>query len=110
MYGTPETEHGLQICNDVDDPTFSGTDLPNCQFMASDIQTCQAAGKSLLLSVGGATGAATFSSDAQGTEFANTIWNLFLGGSSDIRPFGSAVLDGCANLSHCVGGVLTDRR
>ena len=25
------------------------------------------------------------------------IWNLFLGGSSSTRPFGSAVLDGCVN-------------
>lgn len=44
--------------------------------------------------LGGATGAATFSSDSQAQAFANTIWNLFLGGSSSTRPFGNAVLDG----------------
>ncbi|KAG9100537.1 Chitinase 1 [Ceratobasidium sp. 370] len=33
-------------------------------------------------------------SDAQGVAFADTIWNLFLGGSSSTRPFGDAVLDG----------------
>ncbi|EIN09820.1 glycoside hydrolase [Punctularia strigosozonata HHB-11173 SS5] len=81
-------------CNDVDNPVFSGTDLPNCQFMAADIQACQAKGKIVTLSMGGATGAATFTSDAQAQAFATQIWNLFLGGTSDIRPFGAAVLDG----------------
>jgi chitinase len=33
-------------------------------------------------------------SDADGVTLANNIWNLFLGGSSSTRPFGSAVLDG----------------
>ncbi|KAJ7244624.1 glycoside hydrolase superfamily [Mycena haematopus] len=47
-----------------------------------------------LANASGMTGEATFSSDAQGTAFANTIWDLFLGGSSSTRPFGSAVLDG----------------
>lgn len=62
--------------------------------MASDIETCQAAGKIVTISLGGASGAATFSSDAQAETFADTIWNLFLGGSNSSRPFGSAVLDG----------------
>jgi chitinase len=68
--------------------------LANCQFLAAGIQSCQAAGKIVTLSLGGASGAATFSSDAQGKAFADTIWNLFLGGSSSTRPFGAAVLDG----------------
>ncbi|KIK62365.1 glycoside hydrolase family 18 protein [Collybiopsis luxurians FD-317 M1] len=82
------------ICNDVDDSLFPGSDLPDCQFMASDIQACQAAGKIVTLSMGGATGAATFSSDSQAEAFADLIWDLFLGGTSDTRPFGDAVLDG----------------
>ncbi|KAF9024946.1 class III chitinase [Hymenopellis radicata] len=81
-------------CNSVDDGVFSGTSLANCQSMASDIKTCQAAGKIITLSLGGATGAATFSSDAQAETFAQTVWDLFLGGSSSTRPFGDAVLDG----------------
>lgn len=48
----------------------------------------------MTLSLGGATGAASFSSAAQAKVFGDTIWNLFLGGTSDIRPFGDAVLDG----------------
>ena len=73
---------------------FAGTQLPNCQFLASAIQTCQSKGKIVTLSLGGATGAAGFTSDAQASQFATTLWNLFLGGSSSTRPFGNAVLDG----------------
>ncbi|EPQ54334.1 glycoside hydrolase [Gloeophyllum trabeum ATCC 11539] len=82
------------ICNVNDDAVFPNTQLPDCSFLASDIQTCQSKGKIVTMSLGGATGANGFSSDAQATEFATTIWNLLLGGSSDIRPFGNAVLDG----------------
>ncbi|KAG6848623.1 Chitinase 1 [Blastosporella zonata] len=62
--------------------------------MASQIKACQAKGKIITLSLGGATGDSTFTSNAQGEQFADTIWNLFLGGSSSTRPFGTAVLDG----------------
>ncbi|TCD70241.1 Chitinase 1 [Steccherinum ochraceum] len=82
------------ICNVNDDSVFPGSQLPNCQFLASDIQTCQAKGKIVTISLGGATGAAGFSSDSQASAFADQIWNLFLGGSSSTRPFGNAVLDG----------------
>ncbi|KAF9042919.1 glycoside hydrolase superfamily [Panaeolus papilionaceus] len=73
---------------------FGGTNLANCQFMASDIKACQSRGKIITLSLGGATAAGGFSSDSQAEAFADTIWNLFLGGSSSTRPFGDAVLDG----------------
>ncbi|KAF8920149.1 glycoside hydrolase superfamily [Mucidula mucida] len=91
--GLPEINMA-NSCNEADNGVFAGTSLANCQFMASDIKTCQAAGKIITLSLGGATGAATFSSDAQAETFAETVWNLFLGGSSSTRPFGDAVLDG----------------
>ncbi|KAJ7650440.1 glycoside hydrolase [Roridomyces roridus] len=82
------------ICS-ANSGVFAGTGLANCQFMESQIQACQAAGKLVTISLGGAAGAgAVFSSDAQATAFATTIWNLFLGGSSSTRPFGAAVLDG----------------
>ena len=89
---TSPSEH--QICNMNDDAVFPGTSLPDCSFLASDIQFCQSKGKIVTMSLGGATGAASFSSAAQATAFGDTIWNLFLGGSSSTRPFGSAVLDG----------------
>ena len=44
--------------------------------------------------MGGQGGGGAFSSDAQASAFGDTIWNIFLGGSSSIRPFGGAVLDG----------------
>ncbi|KAJ6577236.1 glycoside hydrolase superfamily [Mycena capillaripes] len=83
----------LNMAN-ANDPVFAGTGLPNCGFLTAGIQACQAAGKIVTISLGGASGAAVFTSDAQGKAFADTIWNLFLGGTSSTRPFGAAVLDG----------------
>jgi chitinase len=62
--------------------------------MEADIKTCQAAGKTVTISLGGATASVGFSSESQAESFAEQIWNEFLGGSSDVRPFGTAVLDG----------------
>ncbi|EGO03010.1 glycoside hydrolase family 18 protein [Serpula lacrymans var. lacrymans S7.3] len=81
-------------CNPTDNATFAGSELPNCSALAADIQTCQAAGKIVTLSLGGATGANGFTSDAQAQTFADQIWDLFLGGNGTTRPFGAAVLDG----------------
>ena len=88
----------LQICNPTDNATFPGTNLPICTSVGTDIQTCQSKGKIVTLSLGGATGSVGFSSDSQAETFADTIWNLFLGGSSSTRPFGNAVLDGCVHM------------
>ncbi|KAG8218074.1 glycoside hydrolase family 18 protein [Butyriboletus roseoflavus] len=81
-------------CSTSSNGVFPGTQLPNCTFLASDIQTCQAAGTIVTISLGGATGAASFTDDAEGEAFAQIIWDLFLGGTSSTRPFGDAVLDG----------------
>lgn len=77
-----------------DGTPFPRTGLLSCPTMAQDIKTCQSKGKTILLSLGGASGSYGFDSGSQGTEFADTLWNLFLGGSSDTRPFGTAILDG----------------
>ncbi|KAH9847234.1 glycoside hydrolase superfamily [Lenzites betulinus] len=82
------------ICSPDGNGVFPGTSLAQCQFLASDIEYCQSRGKIVTISLGGATGAASFSSAAQATAFGDTIWNLFLGGTSSMRPFGDAVLDG----------------
>lgn len=66
--------------------------------MQDDIIGCQKRGKVLTISLGGATGGVGFQSDDQAESFADTIWNLFLGGSSNMRPFGSAILDGYVNM------------
>ncbi|CAA7258783.1 unnamed protein product [Cyclocybe aegerita] len=81
-------------CNPTDNTTFPGTTLSDCSALAAEITACQAKGKILTLSLGGATGAVGFQSDDQASNFAQTIWDMFLGGSSSTRPFGSAVLDG----------------
>ncbi|KAI9317125.1 class III chitinase [Dichotomocladium elegans] len=82
-------------CNTVDQPVFPGTELANCtSVLQEDIKYCQSRGKAVTLSLGGATGGVGFPSEQQASAFADTIWNDFLGGSSNTRPFGSAILDG----------------
>lgn len=81
-------------CSSSGDSVFEGTSLAKCNSMAEDIKTCQQAGKIVTLSLGGATGIVGFSSDSEAQTFADTIWNLFLGGDSPVRPFGDAILDG----------------
>lgn len=83
-----------QICSEGSNGTFPGTSLVNCTGIAREIKACQAKGKLVTLSLGGSVGSVSFSGDDQAQAFADTIWNLFLGGSSKTRPFGSAVLDG----------------
>ena len=88
-----------QTCNQWDDPVFPGTALANCTAaMAQDIKTCQSKGKLVTLSLGGGTGQVGFSSDSQAQTFATQVWNMFLGGKSSTRPFGSVVLDGFVRL------------
>ncbi|KAM5539271.1 hypothetical protein V8D89_007144 [Ganoderma adspersum] len=81
-------------CSSSGNSVFKGTALAKCDDIGEDIKTCQKAGKIVTLSLGGATGAVGFSSDAEAQTFADTIWNTFLGGDSAVRPFGDAILDG----------------
>ncbi|EIW75421.1 glycoside hydrolase family 18 protein [Coniophora puteana RWD-64-598 SS2] len=81
-------------CNNVDNKTITGTDMPDCSSLASDIKACQAAGKAVTISLGGATGSIGFTGDDQATQFAQTVWDTYLGGNGTVRPFGDAVLDG----------------
>lgn len=87
--GTP-TLNLAGACSD----TFSGSSLLHCSQVAQDIKTCQSQGKKILLSLGGASGAYGFSSDADGEAFAQTLWDTFGGGSTANRPFDDAVVDG----------------
>ncbi|ORY04982.1 glycoside hydrolase [Basidiobolus meristosporus CBS 931.73] len=81
-------------CNMKDNATFPNTNMVNCPSIGEDIKFCQSRGKSVILSLGGAGGSYGFSDDTQAKGFATQVWNLFLGGKSDTRPFGNAVLDG----------------
>ncbi|KAJ7265747.1 glycoside hydrolase family 18 protein [Mycena rebaudengoi] len=84
---------GLPHLDSPTGSTFPGTNLANCQFLAAGIEACQAKGKLVTISLGGAVGS-VLTSDAEGVTFANNIWNLFFGGSRSTCPFGSVVLDG----------------
>ena len=73
------------------------TGLLSCPDLAKDISGCQAAGKKVLLSLGGSLATSAFSSDDQATQFASTLWNLFGDGngeSAGMRPFGDVKIDG----------------
>ena len=72
------------------------TGLFNGEDLAGDIQACQSSGKKVMLTLGGAAGysQSQFASDGQAEQFAGTIWDLFLGGDSPLRPFQDIKLDG----------------
>jgi chitinase len=65
-----------------------------CPTIGSDVEYCQSQGKAIFLSIGGAAGVYGFSSDAVAQTFAGTFWNMFMGGTSDVRPFGNVKIDG----------------
>ncbi|KAJ1953569.1 Chitinase 2, partial [Linderina pennispora] len=71
-------------------PVFPGTELMHCSDMGADIKKCQQRGKIVLLSIGGAT--AQLNSDA--ATFSKQVWDLFMEGSSQYRPFDDAIIDG----------------
>lgn len=93
-HATPRLICGGQVCNRLNNGTFPGTSPLKCKTLSSDIKSCQAKGKLVTLSLGGAVGNVSFTGDDQAKDFAEKIWDLFLGGSSGTRPFGNAVLDG----------------
>ncbi|KAI6165796.1 glycoside hydrolase superfamily [Pisolithus thermaeus] len=84
----------INLGNSCSNVSFSGSSMPNCTLLGPDIEACQAAGKIITISLGGADGSVGFANDSQAEAFAQTVWDLFLEGSSPDRPFGSAVLDG----------------
>ncbi|KAG8934878.1 Chitinase 1 [Tulasnella sp. 418] len=84
----------INLANICGGNVFPGTGLAQCQFLAADIKKCQAKGKIVTLSLGGASATSFFSTQAQAVQLADNVWNLFLGGNSATRPFGDAVLDG----------------
>jgi chitinase len=89
--GLPE----LNFANHCDTPFDARNPfLLRCDAIASGIESCQKLGKKVLLSLGGAAGSYGFVSDTEGETFAQTTWDMFLGGQSTHRPFGKAVLDG----------------
>ncbi|MED6216785.1 hypothetical protein PIB30_011111 [Stylosanthes scabra] len=65
-----------------------------CSKLSSEIKTCQSKGIKVFLSLGGSTSGYSLNSPDEATKLATYLWNNFLGGSSNSRPLGNAVLDG----------------
>ncbi|KAB5528000.1 glycoside hydrolase superfamily [Coniochaeta sp. 2T2.1] len=71
-----------------------GTGLRRCASLQSQILTCQGLGKKVFISVGGAKGTQTFTSQAQAEQAATVLWDLFGSGTGQnlsLRPFGESV-------------------
>ncbi len=72
--------------------------LSHCPSIGPDIKTCQAAGKKLLLSLGGSYPTTqSIKNDASAVEFAIFLWEAFgpiQDGYTGPRPFGDAIIDG----------------
>ncbi|KAI9501628.1 glycoside hydrolase superfamily [Coemansia spiralis] len=90
LTGLPVLNHAFH-CTTV----FNGTNTLHCPDIGADIKACQANGKKIVLSLGGGN-IYTYglNSAAAGQAFADTVWNMFLGGSAEYRPYDDAVLDG----------------
>ena len=68
--------------------------LLRCAEIEDGIKECQTLGKKVLISIGGAAADGTLPSPAKAREFAQTLYDLFLGGNrksneTSLRPFGS---------------------
>ncbi len=59
------------------------------------MKACQAAGKIVTVSIGGGDASVILSSDDEAKKFGEMIYDTFLGGKGQKRPFGDIVLDGC---------------
>lgn len=90
MNGYPNLE--LNFGGACSEKSESG--LLHCPQIAKDIKLCQALGKKILLSLGGAIGNYGFSDDSEAEQFAQTLWDKFGGGSDHDRPFDDAIIDG----------------
>ncbi|KAJ2327242.1 Chitinase 2, partial [Coemansia sp. RSA 2702] len=84
---------GLNFANSCLTP-FDNSTLLHCSNIGKAVKKCQKQGKVVLLSLGGASGAYGFADDTQAERYADEIWDMFLGGSSETRPFDGSVLDG----------------
>ncbi|XWS35850.1 hypothetical protein CRYUN_Cryun20dG0031700 [Craigia yunnanensis] len=71
------------------DPASNG-----CQGVSEGIQNCQNRSIKVILSIGGGAGDYSLSSADDARSVAGYLWDNFLGGKSNSRPLGNAVLDG----------------
>jgi hypothetical protein len=94
----PSINFGNACTGQTDAMRASAPGLLSCPDLASSIASCQHMhGKKVFLSMGGSTGQISFTSDAEGSAFADVLWQLFgPPGQVDamLRPFGSVQIDG----------------
>ncbi|KAL8922801.1 MAG: hypothetical protein Q9208_004926 [Pyrenodesmia sp. 3 TL-2023] len=98
--GYPGTNFGNQCGSETyenGDGSWSPL-LSNCPFIGPDIKTCQAMGKKILLSLGGAIPTnQSIDNDDTAKSFARFLWHAFGPEHATYagpRPFGDAVVDG----------------
>lgn len=94
--GYPELDFGT-VCTGQNAAmeAAGATGLLSCtSSLAPMISECQALGKKVLVSVGGALGNVTFQSSAEATSAASMLWDVFGAGTGidgALRPFGEDV-------------------
>lgn len=68
----------------------------NCDALTAAIQTCQAAGVKIILSLGGATSSYSLQSQAQAEQIGQYLWDSYgnSGNTSVQRPFGNNFVNG----------------
>lgn len=93
--GAPEIDFAV---TSGDCEVFEGTQLKHCPKIADDIKTCQKKGKTILLSIGGATySEGGFKNEDDAKAGAQLMWETFgpvKEGSKVKRPFDDVALDG----------------
>lgn len=81
--------------NAVPQMSMDYCDGQDCSSLSSQVRSCQNQGKTIMLSVGGADGSYQLKSTDFAKRAANHLWNMFLNGTGEHRPFGNGiVLDG----------------
>ncbi|EED13592.1 class III chitinase ChiA2 [Talaromyces stipitatus ATCC 10500] len=93
-YGNGNTIPAGVIGNDCSISTSGqGT---NCDALASQIATCQSNGVKVILSLGGAVGAYSLTSQAEAETIGQNLWDAYgkSSGGSIPRPFGSTFVNG----------------
>jgi hypothetical protein len=94
----PSVNFGAACTGQTDVMRASAPGLLSCPELAGSIASCQNThGKKVFLSMGGSTGQISFTSDEEGSAFADVLWQLFgPPGQVDtmLRPFGSVQVDG----------------
>ncbi|CAF1178633.1 unnamed protein product [Rotaria sp. Silwood1] len=81
--------------NGVPQLSLDGCHGQDCSGLGPQIRSCQNNGKTIMLSTGGASGSYKLTSTNYAKQVAKHVWNMFLNGKGEKRPFGNGiVLDG----------------